>query len=144
MAKLYEGMFLLDSGQFASDPDGLSQSITDLLQKFGGEIAANRPWQDGRLAYEIKGRRKGLHFLTYFKMEPDQLKALNRACKLNERILRHMFIQQPPVLFDAMVTALNPPPPEDEPADAATEDAVAVVADAPAEGPAKKPSSNAS
>ena len=140
MAKLYEGMFLLDSGQFASDPDGLSQSITDLLQKFGGEIAANRPWQDGRLAYEIKGRRKGLHFLTYFKMEPDQLKALNRACKLNERILRHMFIQQPPVLFDAMVTALNPPPPEDEP----EEDAAAAVADAPAEGSAEKASSDKS
>lgn len=104
---LYEGMFLLDSGQFASDPDGLAQNVTDMLEKAGGTLVAQRPWQDGRLAYEIAGRRKGLHYLAYFRLEPDKITGLNRSCRLNDRILRHMFIQQPPTLFDAMVSALT-------------------------------------
>jgi small subunit ribosomal protein S6 len=100
-------MFLLDSGQFASDPDGLAQNVTDMLEKAGGTLVAQRPWQDGRLAYEIAGRRKGLHYLAYFRLEPDKITGLNRSCRLNDRILRHMFIQQPPTLFDAMVSALT-------------------------------------
>lgn len=107
---LYEGMFLLDSGQFASDPDGMAQNLTDLLEKSGGTLVAQRPWQDGRLAYEISGRRKGLHYLTYFRMDPMKLTGLNRACRLNDRVLRHMFIQQPSTLFDAMVAALTGEP----------------------------------
>lgn len=105
--KLYEGMFLLDSGQFASDPDGMSAVVTDTLQKAGGEVVASRPWQDGRLAYEIAGRRKGLHFLTFFRMDPSAIESLNRSCRLNDRILRHLVIQQHPTLFDAMVAALT-------------------------------------
>jgi small subunit ribosomal protein S6 len=104
---LYEGMFLLDSGQFASDPDGTAQAVTDLLQKAGGTLVAQRPWQDGRLAYDIAGRRKGLHYLAYFRMDPEKVTGLNRACRLNDRILRHLLIQQPQTLFDAMVAALT-------------------------------------
>lgn len=105
--KLYEGMFLLDSGQYAADPDGLSQAVCDLLEKAGATVVAHRPWQDGRLAYEIEGRRRGLHYLTYFRMESTQVESLNRACRLNDNILRHLVIQQPPILFDAMVAALT-------------------------------------
>jgi len=105
--KLYEGMFLLDSGQFASDPDGMTETIQGLLEKAGGTVIAQRPWQDGRLAYEIEGRRKGLHFLTYFRMQPDALAGLNRACRLNDKVLRHLFITQHPSLFEASVAALT-------------------------------------
>jgi small subunit ribosomal protein S6 len=107
---LYEGMFLLDSGHFASDPDGMAQAVTDLLEKSGGMLVAQRPWQDGRLAYDIAGRRKGLHYLTYFRMNPEKMTGLNRACRLSDRVLRHMFIQQPSTLFDAMVAALTGEP----------------------------------
>ena len=46
----YEGMFLLDSADFASDPDGMTKMLTDLIERVGGTISAHRPWQDGRLA----------------------------------------------------------------------------------------------
>ena len=103
----YEGMFLLDSGRFAANPDGTSAAIVDLLEKSGGTLIAHRPWQDGRLAYEIEGQRKALHFLTYFRMEPAGIKPLTRACKLSNVVLRHLVIKQPQVLFDAMVAALT-------------------------------------
>ena len=104
----YEGMFLLDSADFASDPDGMSQMLSELIERVGGTVAAHRPWQDGRLAYEIKGRRKALHYLVMFTLEPRQMDELNRICRLNEKLLRTLFITHPKVLFDATVAALQP------------------------------------
>lgn len=104
----YEGMFLLDSADFASDPDGMAKMLTDLIERLGGTIAAHRPWQDGRLAYEIKGRRKGLHYLVMFTLDTAKMTELNRACRLNEKLLRTMFIVQPKVLFDATVASISP------------------------------------
>jgi small subunit ribosomal protein S6 len=105
--KLYEGMFLLDSSRFATDAKGSTDQIIGMLEKCGGSLVAHRPWQDGRLAYAIKGHRKGLHYLTYFKMHGDGIRDLNRACKLSELVLRHVVIQHPPVMFDAMVQAIS-------------------------------------
>ncbi len=103
----YEGMFLLDSADFASDPEGSAAMVSDLVTRFGGDVTAHRPWQDGRLAYEIEGRRKGLHYLVMFTLDGSKMADLNRACKLNEKVLRTMFIRHPKVLFDANVSAIT-------------------------------------
>ena len=41
--KLYEGMFLLDSGRFATDAKGSADQILGMLEKCGGSIVAHRP-----------------------------------------------------------------------------------------------------
>jgi small subunit ribosomal protein S6 len=105
--KLYEGMFLLESGRFATDSKGSSDQVVGMIEKAGGTIVAHRPWQDGRLAYPIGGHRKGLHYLAYFKMPGEGVRNLNRACKLNDLVLRHVVILHPQVMFDAMVQALS-------------------------------------
>lgn len=121
----YEGMFLVDSADFASDPDGVTAVLTDLIERLDGKVAAHRPWQDGRLAYEIKGRRKGLHYLIMFTLETAKMPELNRACRLNDKVLRSLFLTHPKVLFDATVAAISPeeehnePEPEPEPETAA-------------------------
>ena len=94
-----------------------------MIERASGTIVAHRPWQDGRLAYPIKGQRRGLHYLCYFEMPTTGLKELNRSCRLNENLLRHLIIVQPRVLFDAMIAALSghvsttvpdEPPPRDD------------------------------
>jgi small subunit ribosomal protein S6 len=103
----YEGMFLLDSGKFATDHDGVSNQIVGILEKAGGTVVAHRPWQDGRLAYPIEGHRKGVHYLSYFRMPAEGLKDVARACKLSDVVLRHLVIKQPESLFNVMVEALS-------------------------------------
>lgn len=103
----YEGMFLLDSGKFASDHDGVSGQVVGILEKAGGTVVAHCPWQDGRLAYPIEGHRKGVHYLSYFRMRAEGLKDVARACKLSDVVLRHLVIKQPESLFNAMVDALS-------------------------------------
>ena len=115
---LYEGMFLVESTRFANDPDKVTNAIVELIEKPGGTLVAQRPWQDGKLAYPINGRRKGLHYLTYFKMPPTGMKDLDRACKLSDTVMRKIIIRHDQTLFDVMVAAVTAPatpPPEAEP-----------------------------
>lgn len=105
--KLYEGMFLVDSGKFASDPDGITGKILALVEEAGGTAVLHRPWSDGKLAYPIAGQRKGLHYVVYFHMPPAGMDGLTRACRLSDTIMRQLVVRQPPRLFDAMVAALS-------------------------------------
>jgi len=104
----YEGMFLLDSGKFAADHEGTIGHVIEILEKAGAEIVAHRPWQDGKLAYEIDGHMKGLHYLVYFRMPVSGMDSITRACHLSDIVIRQMVIKQPQTLFDAMVSAIDP------------------------------------
>lgn len=104
---LYEGMFILDSGKYAANPDSGTNHVLEILQKSGATIVAHRPWADGKLAYAVKGHKKGLHLLTYFTMPSNGLTEVTRQVHLSEIILRHMVLKHPKVLFDAMVNALS-------------------------------------
>ncbi|MEX0726843.1 MAG: 30S ribosomal protein S6 [Planctomycetaceae bacterium] len=104
---LYEGMFILESGQYATDPDQSTQEVLSLLEKAGARIIAHRAWQEGKLAYEVNEHRKGLHYLVYFEMPGDGIDVIRRGTKLSTLILRHLILKHTKVLFDAMVQALS-------------------------------------
>ena len=99
----YEGMFLLDSNKYAANPQGVSGEVLALLERVGAKVLATRPWQDGKLSYNIKGLRKGLHFLVYFSMDSRQLLEIDRLAKFNESILRLMIIKLPVALIEPML-----------------------------------------
>ena len=99
----YEGMFLLDTNKYAANPQGVSGEVTAILERVGAKILATRPWQDGKLSYNVKGHRKGLHFLVYFSMDSTHLLEIDRLVKFNESILRHMVIKLPVALIDPML-----------------------------------------
>ena len=103
----YEGMFLIHSGRFASDSDGVTQELMEILEKCEAEVVAHRPWTEGKLAYEIENQRKGLHYIVMFRMAPSNNTQLNRLCQLNDNILRHLIIKHPQSLFDANVAAIS-------------------------------------
>lgn len=126
---LYEGMFLVDSGKFAMDPDGTVGAIMSVLKKAGATVVAHRPWQDGKLAYEINGMKKGLHYIVCFTMPGDGMKTLTRQCQLSETIVRNLVISQPREVFDATVAAISGTTPVAE--EAAPEAPEAAEADSP-------------
>lgn len=106
----YEGMFLLHSGRFAANSEGVLASLMEILEKCEADVVAHRAWQDGKLAYEIAGQRKGMHYLIMFRMPPEHASQLNRLCQLNDNILRQLIIKHPQVLFDANVSAIQQSP----------------------------------
>jgi len=115
-------MFIWDSNRFSRDA-AAAQQVASMVEKCGGEVLASRLWDDGRkLAYPIEGHKKGTYWLTYFNLESTRLKELNRACQLNEGILRHLFIKLDPRVATALVSVARgevPPKAQPEPAGAA-------------------------
>lgn len=105
----YEGMFLLDSGKYASDPSGMAGKILEMLERVGAEVVSHRPWQDGKLAYPINKHRRGLHYLVYFHLDSLQMEELNRLSRLNDYLMRFMYIEPPVELFDMMAQSLLEP-----------------------------------
>jgi small subunit ribosomal protein S6 len=105
---LYEGMFLVDSNAYANDPDTVTAELMQILEKAGANVVAHRPWQDGKLAYEIEGRRKGLHYIICFKMVTSGMDIITRQCHLSDTVLRQMIVAHPEQLFNAVVNTISP------------------------------------
>ncbi len=85
----YEGMFLFPQSATA-DLGGASQHILDQLEKVGAEMIAFRKWDDRRLAYPIKGNKRGVYFLGYFKLSGDKMTTLERNLLLSEEVVRFL------------------------------------------------------
>jgi small subunit ribosomal protein S6 len=99
----YECLFLFDSNHYARDPGGIAGSVQSLITDLGGEILVSRLWAEQRLAYPIKGHNKGTYWLAYFTLDSLKLKELNRACQLNESLLRFLVTRVDPRLINALV-----------------------------------------
>ena len=101
---VYEVLFILDSNKYARDAGGVSSTIEEMVSKVEGQILASRLWVEQKLAYPIKGHRKGTYWLTYFRCGGDKLDQFNRLCQLNEHVLRHLSLRVDPRLVDALVS----------------------------------------
>ncbi|MFM9024409.1 MAG: 30S ribosomal protein S6 [Planctomycetaceae bacterium] len=100
---VYEGMFIVDASRYGRDPAGLAQQINDLIAQFGGTVLAARLWDERKLAYPIKGHKKGVYWLTYFKMPGGNLTALERQCEITEDIIRKLVLKVDDRIADALV-----------------------------------------
>jgi small subunit ribosomal protein S6 len=132
-AIVYEGMFILDSNRFGRDHEATSGQIPTMIEKLGGEMLVSRLWEERRLAYPIKGQRKGTYWLTYFRLDSLRLTELERQCQITGDILRVLFLKVEPRIVDALVAHAKSAPAvvsADEgvkPRDVEVEDALPVV-----------------
>ena len=102
-SSVYECMFLLDTNKVSGDVPGAAKQLHAILEKNQAEVLASRPWDERRLAYTIKGHKKGLYYLTYFKAEGKELKNIEHDLQLNEMVLRHLVLHVDPKLVDIML-----------------------------------------
>jgi small subunit ribosomal protein S6 len=100
---VYEGMFILDPAKFARDPGAAAQQVADLITTHGGTVLAARLWDERKLAYPINGHKKGVYWLTYFKMPGGGLTALERQCEITDEIIRKLVLKVDDRIADALV-----------------------------------------
>ena len=106
--RIYEGMFLLESGN--ADFQAASQPVQELLARSNAEILSIKPWDDRRLAYEIRGHKRGLYALAYFQVDPASIGQMEHDCQLDERILRMMIIRRDGATSDQFQAEPEPEP----------------------------------
>src|SRR5579884_2208306 len=124
-ANVYECMFLLDTNKVSGDVPNAAKQLHALLERNHAEVLASRPWDERRLAYPIRGHKKGLYYLTYFRTEGKNIAGIERDCALTELILRTLILKVDPKHVDLMLqlardehavalqTVTEPPPDEE-------------------------------
>ena len=90
--KLYEGMFLVDTNEAASDWQGVIDAIEKIFSRADADVVSLKKWDDRRMTYEIKKKSRGTYILTYFKVDPLKITAIERDVQLSEQILRVMVL----------------------------------------------------
>lgn len=100
---VYECMFLLDPTKVAGDIPTATKHVHAILERNHAEILASRPWDERRLAYPIRGHKKGLYYLTYFRSEGKNLRNIEHDCSLSEMIIRLMTLRIEEKLVEDML-----------------------------------------
>jgi small subunit ribosomal protein S6 len=90
--KTYEGMFLLDANN--ADFQVASEPVRNILTRYEAEILSCKPWDDRKLVYDIRGHKRGLYILTYFRADPLKIKEIEHDCELDERFLRQLILRR--------------------------------------------------
>lgn len=85
--RTYEGLFLFPQSA-VGDLQSAVDHIGSILERAEAEVLALSKWDERRLAYDIKGNKRGVFFLSYFKVAHDKLGSIERDCNLSEEILR--------------------------------------------------------
>ena len=100
---VYECLFILDANRFARDPNAVDTQITDMIERRGGEVLISRRWNEQKLAFPINGQRKGTYWLSYFRIDSNEVVHFERACRLNEHVLRNLTVKVDERLVDTLV-----------------------------------------
>lgn len=87
MTKRYEAMFLFDS---SATPDwaAVDAEIKRLMERIGATLLSLNKFDDRKLAYEIKRRKRGTYVLVYFESDTNRIGDLERDARLSDLILR--------------------------------------------------------
>ncbi len=90
--KRYEGLFLFDT-TVVRDWHEIEEELRRLCGRIGAELLVCVKFDERRLAYEIKRRKRGTYVLSYFDAPPEKLVDLERDVVLSEVILRALFLR---------------------------------------------------
>jgi len=100
----YEAMFIIGQS-VAADLAGVIEHLKEILARGNAEIIAMRKWDERRLAYEIRGQKRGLYILVYFRAPGPDVAHIERDCNLSEKILRALILRADQFTQDEMLAA---------------------------------------
>ncbi|TVM04090.1 MAG: 30S ribosomal protein S6 [Candidatus Brocadia sp. WS118] len=90
---MYEGLFLLDNAHASLEWDTVVKHIHDILQKNGAEILKTEKWGEKKLAYKIKGHKRGTYLLIHFNAKYSAIPAIKRDFQLSDYIVRSLIVK---------------------------------------------------
>ena len=85
----YEAMFLFGQST-ATDLEHATQTVRQMIERHGGQVLVLKKWDERKLAYEIKGNKRGTYIISYFKAPGEAVTQIERDVNLSEEVLRVM------------------------------------------------------
>lgn len=91
--RMYEGMFLVDSGLAAQDWQKILDEVQRILNRAGADVVSLKKWDERRLTYNIQAKGRGTYILAYFNADPEKIRSMERDCQLSELIMRVLILK---------------------------------------------------
>ncbi|MCW8131707.1 MAG: 30S ribosomal protein S6 [Planctomycetota bacterium] len=88
--RLYEVMWVVDANLARESMTKVMAGIKELVEKSGGAWVNGDKWEERRLAYPIKKKKRGMYILTHFTSANDVLGRLERNIQISDLVLRAM------------------------------------------------------
>jgi small subunit ribosomal protein S6 len=89
----YETMFIAKPTLTEEEIQAQIELVKGNIGKNGGEIVSADDIGVRQLAYEIDKNKRGYYYVIYFKAPTDAILELERNYRINENILRFIFIK---------------------------------------------------
>ncbi len=90
---LYESMFLLDNAVVRESWNKAKSAVTDTLEKHGAKVRTIRRWDERKLAYSIKNKKRGTFALCYYEMGTENIAPMRREFDLSDRVMRYLILR---------------------------------------------------
>jgi len=100
----YEGFFLLPQAAVA-ELQAASDHIRTILTNNGAEVISLFKWDERRLAYEIRGNKRGVYMLAYFTAPGENMAEIERAFNLSEQVMRSLIVRADHLAAEQMQNA---------------------------------------
>lgn len=89
----YELMLIVRSNLDEKVAVELVDAVAEQFKASGGQVTAIKNWGRRKLAYPINNQLDGIYFLLKVSVAPAAIKAIDFNLKLNENLLRYMFVK---------------------------------------------------
>ncbi len=89
----YELLSIIKPNIDSEEYDKLVSKIEETITSLGGKVTSIDKMGRKKLSYDIKDYRDGYFSVHNFELEPNQTEKLNRQLRLNENILRIIFLE---------------------------------------------------
>lgn len=104
----YEAMLLFPAGASA-ELEKSQTTVRSMIERHGGSILVLKKWDERKLAYELKGQKRGVYIIAYFTAPGNAIAAIERDVNLSEEILRVLVTEADHLNKDEM-EAVEPQP----------------------------------
>jgi small subunit ribosomal protein S6 len=104
----YEAMFLFGASA-AADLEAAINLARSIIERHEGQILVIKKWDERKLAYEIRGQKRGTYIIAFFKAPGKAISAIEREVNLGEEILRVMVLKADHLNAEEMA-AVEPQP----------------------------------
>ncbi|MDN3510254.1 MAG: 30S ribosomal protein S6 [Candidatus Jettenia sp. CY-1] len=107
---MYEGLFLIDNTHASMEWDNVVRHIHDILQKNGAEILKTEKWGEKKLAYKIKGHKRGTYLLIHFNAKSGAITAIKRDFQLSDYVIRSLIVKDDKIEEVSQIGVIEPIP----------------------------------
>lgn len=89
----YETMFIVKATLTEEEIQAQIALVKENIEKNGGTIASVDDMGTRQLAYEIQKQKRGYYYVIYFTAPTESIIELERLYRVNENIIRFIFIK---------------------------------------------------